>query len=102
MSERVIHGKGSLSKLDDEQFVTDVTYQIWERQATKYGLGEWKGILLQVSKLDALKKLFFAGTGSFILKTEDGRKGEILITHMEISSNTTAIPINFQGSGPLE
>jgi hypothetical protein len=100
MSGRVLQGKGSLFKVDDEQFVTDVTYRIRQKQPSQYGFEEWEGTL-QSSRLDALESLFFAGTHNFTLKTEDGRKGRILIRGLRKGSRPTT-RINFTGSGSLE
>lgn len=89
-----IYGKGNLYDVGEKQIMANVKYEICFTPPTDYRLGEWNGsFVLEANNVVSL--------GEYILIFQDNRKGKILISRMEMQSDTT-IYYEFQGSGPLK
>lgn len=62
-------------------------------------LKEWRGwITVPVDKRTAIGEHFTAGQGALRLVLDDGRSGEILLTHFNLFGSD---PVSFTGSGDL-
>ena len=67
MDTDVLRGEGSLCSSDDaKEFISAITYQLWEKPQAENAPGEWWGNL-------ALDRLI--DSGEYIIELEDGRKG---------------------------
>jgi len=94
MSTNILRGTGSLRAPDDNEFVSAITYQLWEKPPAESTPGDWWGSFTLNRLIDS---------GEYTIELEDGRKGTCYIRAniQRTPGLGTIYRYSFQGSCPL-
>ena len=87
-------GIGNLYSIEDEQFVAEINYHLWEKPPVDHTDGKWWGDFIPKPRRHYLK-------GEYIIELNDKRRGKISIINIDICPGAPNFH-RFNGKGLLE